>query len=109
MRGAADSVSAKWPKVKFGEVLLPVSRPELVCAEGTYRVLGAHWYGKGLYVKAQLNGSDIQAQRLYRVEIGDFVYNRLFAWKGSFALATDNDSGASRILSVTSSSPVCVL
>src|SRR5205823_4457574 len=29
----------------------------------------------------------------YRVEQGDFVYNRLFAWKGSFAVATSENHG----------------
>jgi type I restriction enzyme S subunit len=32
-------------------------------------------------------GHQIAASKLYRVEMGDFVYNRLFAWKGSFAVA----------------------
>ena len=31
---------------------------------------------------------ELSASKLYEVEPGDFVYNRLFAWKGSFALAT---------------------
>ena len=40
-------------------------------------------------MKETLPGAGIRASRLYRVEAGDFVYNRLFAWKGSFAVATD--------------------
>jgi type I restriction enzyme S subunit len=30
---------------------------------------------------------------VFRVEKGDFVYNRLFAWKGSFAVATEANAG----------------
>jgi type I restriction enzyme S subunit len=76
-----------WPLVPLGEVLLPISRPEPLIATEQYRLLGAHWYAEGLYIKDIKTGSEIQANQLYRVEAGDFVYNRLFAWKGSFALA----------------------
>lgn len=77
-----------FPRVPLGEILRPVSRPESVDPGMTYRILGAHWYAKGLYIKYVKHGSEIQADKVYRVEHGDFVYNRLFAWKGSFALAT---------------------
>ena len=53
-----------------------------------YNILAPDWYAKGLYTKETKYGSEIAAAKVYRVEEGDFVYNRLFAWKGSFALAT---------------------
>lgn len=86
-------MTAAWPVVPLGEVLKPVSRPEPVDPSVTYRVLGAHWYAKGLYVKEVKPGSEIRAGKLFRVEKGDFVYNRLFAWKGSFAIATQENHG----------------
>jgi type I restriction enzyme S subunit len=55
--------------------------------------LGARWYAKGLYTKDVRTGSEIQAREVYRVEQGDFVYNRLFAWKGSFAIASSENHG----------------
>ena len=61
--------------------------------EKTYRILGARWYAHGLYVKDTLTGSQIRADKVFRVEKGDFVYNRLFAWKGSFAVATEANAG----------------
>lgn len=76
-----------WSLVPLGEVLQPISRPEPVDPEKEYRLLGAHWYAKGLYVKDVKPGSEIRASAAYRVEEGDFVYNRLFAWMGSFAVA----------------------
>jgi len=80
-------------EVTLKEVLTPVSRPETVGPEKTYHILGAHWYAKGLYIKDVRSGSQIRAKNLYRVEQGDFVYNRLFAWKGSFAVASEEDHG----------------
>ena len=82
-----------FPMVPLKEVLTPVSRPEIVDPQMTYCLLGAHWYAKGLYTKGVKMGSEIRAKRIYRVEQGDFVYNRLFAWKGSFAIATEENHG----------------
>lgn len=75
------------PTVVLGDVLTPVCREESVDPSAAYRVLGARWYAKGLYIKDQKLGSQIKAPKVYRVRTGDFVYNRLFAWKGSFAIA----------------------
>ncbi len=82
-----------WESISLAKVLIPVSRPEPVNSLEIYRILGAHWYAHGLYVKDTKSGSEIQADKVYRVERGDFVYNRLFAWKGSFAVATDENHG----------------
>jgi type I restriction enzyme S subunit len=86
-------MNKEWPMVSLKEILTPVSRPENVIPEKTYHILGAHWYAQGLYTKDVRNGSQVQAKQLYRVERGDFVYNRLFAWKGSFAVATNENHG----------------
>jgi len=82
-----------WRKIHLGEVLEQVWRATPVDSAIEYPLLGAHWYAKGLYVKEVKPGTNIKASKLYRVECGDFVYNRLFAWKGSFAVATDNNDG----------------
>jgi type I restriction enzyme S subunit len=84
-------MSKNWPSVSLGEVLEPKTRPETIKAQKTYNILGAHWYAKGLYTKAMLTGSEIRANKVYRIEKDDFVYNRLFGWKGSFAVATEKN------------------
>lgn len=86
-------MSKNWPNVQLQGLLTPVSRSERVDPAKTYQVLGAHWYAQGLYTKDVLTGSRIQASQVYRVEEGDFVYNRLFGWKGSFAVATTENHG----------------
>lgn len=82
-----------WPKVSLDGVLIPVSRAALVEPTALYSILGAHWYAKGLYTKDVSQGAEIQAKYLYRVEEGDFVYNRLFGWKGAFAVASKENGG----------------
>jgi type I restriction enzyme, S subunit len=82
-----------WPRVRLVELLLPVSRPVPVEPGKAYRLLGAQWYAKGLFLRETKDGSEIRARTLFEVREGDFVYNRLFAWKGSFAVATEADEG----------------
>jgi type I restriction enzyme S subunit len=86
-------MNSGFPMVALGDLLEPISRPEAVVFEKRYSILGAHWYAKGLYIKDVKLGTEIQADKVYRVEEGDFVYNRLFAWKGSFAIVSKEDQG----------------
>ncbi|MGO8950676.1 MAG: restriction endonuclease subunit S, partial [Ktedonobacterales bacterium] len=85
--------SATWPTVALDEVLVPVSRPVRIEPSQIYSLLGMHWYAEGLYVKERKLGAQIQSDTLYEVKDGDFVYNRLFGWKGSFGVATAEVGG----------------
>lgn len=80
-------------QVRFGDVLTPVSRVERLAPETSYRTVGVKWYAQGLFHREPLLGQDIKAKVLYKVATGDLVYNRLFAWKGSFALADAEHDG----------------
>lgn len=82
------TVAVHGPPRRLGELIKRVERPEAVDPERTYSLLGVRWYGEGLFVRERKDGRDVSASRVYRLSAGDFVYNRLFAWKGSFALAS---------------------
>lgn len=82
-----------WPLVPLAQLMKSTSREARVEQDKEYALLGARWYAKGLYTKAVKAGNDIKASKLYRVQAGDFVYNRLFAWKGSFAVASPENDG----------------
>ncbi len=69
-----------------GELVHQARREESVDTSTEYRLLGVRWYGEGLFIREQKMGDEVAAAKLYRVKQGDFVYNRLFAWKGSFAV-----------------------
>jgi type I restriction enzyme S subunit len=72
--------------VKLGEVLQPVSRVEIVDPAKEYRLLGVRLDGQGPFLREIVPGSETAATRLYRVESGDFIYSRLFAWRGAFGV-----------------------
>jgi len=80
-------------RIPLGELVRQVKREEILKPDTKYAVFAMSWYAKGLYVKHQKFGRDIKATKLYRVEPGDFVYCRLFAWKGSFAEAGTDQAG----------------
>jgi type I restriction enzyme, S subunit len=95
VRGLAPSVlNTSWKRRPLGELVRQVRREEAVDPSRGYRLLGVRWYGGGLFVREEKQGSEVGASKLYRIEAGDFVYNRLFAWKGSFAVAGKDVAGA---------------
>ena len=55
--------------------------------------MGVKWYAGGVFERERRLGKAIAAKQLNRVEEGDFVYNRLFAWKGSFAVVGNGYAG----------------
>lgn len=83
----------KYPHVPLREILKSISRPVTILPGRTYRLLGAQWYAKGLFERDRKDGTEIRANTLFEVKAGDFIYNRLFAWKGSFAIASKSDEG----------------
>src|SRR5664280_1087436 len=75
-----------WSFTPFGKIAALTRRKEAVEPDKTYPLVGMRWYAKGPYIKERLPGTNIKASHLYKVAKGDFIYNRLFAWKGSFGV-----------------------
>jgi len=75
-----------WPSVRLGEVLTSVSREEVVDAAKEYRLLGVRLDGRGPFLRELVTGANTAAKKLFRVAKGDFIYSRLFAWRGAFGV-----------------------
>lgn len=80
-------MSSPWPIVRFDEILERVERRFVIDDAATYKCVGVRWYGQGAFVRQQLVGADIIRKDQWRIEPRDVVYNKLFAWKGAFAVA----------------------
>lgn len=52
------------------------------------RFAGVRWYGAGLFVREERSGGDVKG-KCYALKPGSLIYNRLFAWKQSFAVVTE--------------------
>lgn len=74
-------------------MLRRIERKVTVDDAAEYATVGVRWYGKGAFIRERLLGEDIAAKQQGIVRAGDVVYNKLFAWKGSFAVADDTVDG----------------
>lgn len=79
-------MSAAWATVQLGEVLAPVVRERQVDPSQEYPLLGVRLDGQGPFHRETVLGTQTSASRLYEVKAGDFIYSRLFAWRGAFGL-----------------------
>ncbi len=79
-------MNSPWQHTKLAKTLAPVSRPEAVDPTKEYRLLGIRLDGGGPFLRETIIGSQIAATKLSKVEAGDFIYSRLFAWRGAFGV-----------------------
>lgn len=79
-------MNAPWRPTKLAKVLTPVSRAEAVDPTKEYRLLGVRLDGAGPFLRETVTGSQSAATKLFGVEEGDFIYSRLFAWRGAFGV-----------------------
>lgn len=79
-------MSAAWPTARIGDVLSPVAREQIVDPSREYPLLGVRLDGQGPFHRETVLGTQTSASRLYEVRAGDFIYSRLFAWRGAFGL-----------------------
>lgn len=79
-------MSADWPRVPLGDVLRLTLQSEEVRPDCVYPTFGVYGFGRGLFDKPPVSGSEISATKLFRASAGQFVYSRLKAFEGAFGL-----------------------
>lgn len=77
---------ATWSAKALSEILLPNREAVRVSKDGEYPNLGLYSFGRGAFIKPPIEGSKTSATTLYRVRAGQFIYSRLFAFEGAFAV-----------------------
>ena len=82
-----------WKTTKLSEVLAPVSRREVIDPTKEYPLLGIRLDGGGPFHRETKLGSGIAARTLFKVRTGDFIYSRLFAWRGAFGIIRSDLNG----------------
>lgn len=84
---------SRWPQVRLGDLLTQIDRTERVVSDREYRLLGVRLEGKGPFLREAVLGTETSAVRLNRVLAKDFIYSRLFAWRGAFGIIDDDLDG----------------
>lgn len=86
-------MSTTWEPVPLGEVVRQVTRTETTNPTKTYRLLGVRLDGGGPFLREEKTGAQVSAKQLSRVAEGDFIYSRLFAWRGAFGVIDSSLDG----------------
>ncbi len=87
------AIPNSWQLYRFADFLTPIRRKFLVDDDMEYRICGVRWYGEGVFIREVLTGKEIARKDKYVIKAGDVIYNKLFAWKGSFAIVEENTDG----------------
>ena len=82
-----------WSIVEVGKVVQQVAEKVRVETETEYKLIGVRWYGEGTFHRETVMGDALSATYLTPVIPNTFIYNRLFAWKASFAVVPPEHEG----------------
>jgi type I restriction enzyme S subunit len=85
--------SDAWERLVIGDVAELVSRREHVADEQIYKLMGVRLYGNGCRLHTETRGSELKADTLARVHVGDITYNKMWTTKGAFAVVTEQFDG----------------
>lgn len=66
---------------------------ELAQPDKEYRMAGVRWYAEGVFHRETVLGKEMSAKYVTPLVPGALIYNRLFAWKESFAVVGPEHAG----------------
>lgn len=75
-----------WSIVRMADVARQYTERVRVEPATEYRMLGVKWYSEGVFLRETVRGEAMSASWVTPAKPGAFIYNRLFAWKESFAV-----------------------
>jgi type I restriction enzyme S subunit len=85
---------SEWEQTRLSDVTTQVQDAVKVVEGESYPLLGVRWYAEGPFLRETVTSETSKATRFFRVRSGQFIYNRLFAWKGSFGLVGSDLEGS---------------
>lgn len=89
----SESEADRWPRVMLGAVLRTDLHQTPVDTTATYDVAGVYSFGRGLFTRGRIDGSQTSYQKLNRLAAGQLVMSRLKAWEGALATVDDRYDG----------------
>ena len=88
-----EKLPADWQLLSVREFATQLDNKERVKPEAEYQMAGVKWYGEGVFHRETVMGKEQSAKNLYPLKSGAIIYNRLFAWKESFAVVPNEFQG----------------
>lgn len=78
-------MTSKWAKTSLGNVLRLAVDAISVDPGASYSMAGVYSFGRGLFARGPLSGSETTYQELHRLHENDLVLSQLKAWEGAIA------------------------
>ncbi len=75
-----------WPIKRFAELLKPQRRPYTLGPTQDANLVGMRLYGGGPFHREMKAATAIRKKSHFVIRTGDVIYNKLFAWKGTFGV-----------------------
>ncbi|WP_282940915.1 restriction endonuclease subunit S [Corynebacterium auriscanis] len=88
------SAGHEWPTVKLGDVLTPVRESEFFPNPGAERFVTVKLHGQGAVERGISAGKTPVAFTGFRIQAGQFIYSRIDARNGAFAIVPSELDGA---------------
>lgn len=79
--------------VRVGDLVELHRRAVEVEPDAEYREVGVRSFGRGIFHKEPIAGTDLGSKRVFRIEPGDLVISNVFAWEGAIAVASEAEEG----------------
>lgn len=94
LQSAEDArIEAGWKLLPLGAVMERSADSVEVVMENSYPNIGVFSFGQGVFEKPPIDGMETSAKTLNRVRAAQFIYSRLFAFKGAYAYVPDDFDG----------------
>jgi type I restriction enzyme S subunit len=77
-----------WTSVRIERIVRQVTARVKAQPDTEYKMAGVKWYGEGVFHRETVRGDGMSASQVTPLVPGALIYNRLFAWKVSFAVVT---------------------
>lgn len=82
-----------WRPGTIADIAALALDPDPVKTDRSYPNVGILSYARGLFGKVPIDGAATSAKTLYRIRSGQFIYSRLFAFEGAYALVSEGFDG----------------
>jgi type I restriction enzyme S subunit len=77
---------AGWTRVPIRALVQQVTVRDKAIPDVEYKMAGVRWYGDGVFHRETVRGDQMSANVVTPLVPGALIFNRLFAWKASFAV-----------------------
>jgi len=84
---------AKFKQESLSNLIRFEKRTVQVDPRKKYEEIGIYSFGKGIFHKPPLDGSEIGNKKMVMIKDGDLIFNLTFAWEGAVAIASSREDG----------------